>query len=134
MLRFQVPAMRKSGEHYPAVQTTASIVSLVTQRQMPTIKKTPKTVEIIHVVQRQRPSSRRSRRSLSYTRCDERASACDSDAQKTWKLPEIQYIIKIVVFPWRCNTRFPQFQCDEQQMSVIQMSKTSRGVPTGPAN
>ena len=50
----------------PAVQPIASIVSLMTK--MLSLKKIPKTVEIIHVVQRQCTPSRRSRRSLSHHR------------------------------------------------------------------
>ena len=66
----------------PAVQPTA-------QRQTPTIKKILKTVEILHVVQRQCPPSRRSGTSLSYRSwmrlwtCALRRTAdvCDSDTE-----------------------------------------------------
>ena len=46
--------------------TNTPAVQLAAQRQMPTTKQIPKTVEILHVVQRQCPSFMRSRRSLSY--------------------------------------------------------------------
>ena len=89
----------------PAVQPTA-------QKQMSTIKKIPQTTEILHVVQRQCLPSRRSRRSLSYR---SRAS-CDEEqvvATRSWV--------------------FPQLQCDELQMHVIQKCReTTRGAPRRP--
>ena len=93
----------------PAVQPTA-------QRQMPTIKKIPKTVEILHVVQRQCPSSRRPRRSLSYRswmsvvdvrvvmmgRCVRFRRAEDLDVAT-----DPSTATRSLAFPWQCKTRFP---------------------------
>ena len=76
----------------PVVQPTASIVSLATERLMPNIKKIPKSIEIIQVVQRQCPPSRRSKRSLRYhrycscrgdARCDERQGRANQTHKKT---------------------------------------------------
>ena len=137
MLQSQVPAMRRMV-NTPPMQSTASIVSLVTQRQMPNIEKIPKTVEIFHVVQGQCPSSWRSRRSLSHHRycswmrlLDERQVRATQTRRTPGSCHRSRTSSKSLVFPWRGNTRFLQFQCDEQQMLVIQMcSKTNRGAPT----
>ena len=78
---------------------------------MPNIEKTPKTVEIIHVVQGQCPSSWRSRRSLSYhrycswirlcgdARCGEIQVRATQTRKNTWKLPQIPYTNKILGVP-----------------------------------
>ena len=119
----------------PAVQSTASIVSVMTQRH-------PTTVEIIHVVQRQCPSSRRSRRSLSYhgycswmrswgARCDERQVRATQARRTPGSCHRSRAQTRSLVFPWRCNIRFPQFQCGKRQLLAIQMcSKTTRRAPT----
>ena len=124
------PSSTANSEHTSdsgTCNSSESIVSLVTKRQMPTIKKIQKIVEFSQVpfVDEVVGMPVAMKRQVRAIETRKRPGSFLKSSTSTRSL----------AFPSRFNTRFPQFQCDERQMLEIQMcNKTTRGASTGSAH
>ena len=98
-----------SGNHTTQLIDRAVNVPLVAQRQVPTIRKTPKTVEIPQFMP------------LRYM-----SSACDAEVQKTVELPQVQHIERIVDVTVVVQHQVPTIQSAQKVVEVLQSQQLDR--------